>query len=67
MGRRSIMWSMGSALVRCISSMMESSKSVNSVHQECWKPPVHTRLILASNGLQTSKEEGECSMPGKDT
>jgi hypothetical protein len=53
--------------VRCISSMMESSKSVNSVHQECWKPPVHTRLILASNGLQTSKEEGECSMPGKDT
>jgi len=29
--------------------------------------PVHTWLILASNGLKTSKEEGECSMPGKDT
>ena len=29
--------------------------------------PVHTWLLLASHGLQTSKEEGECSMPGKDT
>jgi hypothetical protein len=41
------------------------SQSVNSVHQECWNSPVHTRLIPASNGLKTSKEAGECSMPGK--
>jgi len=38
---------------------------VDSVHQECWKSPVHTWLIPASDGLETSKEEGECSMPGQ--
>ena len=27
--------------------------------------PVHTRLILASNGSKTPKGRGECSMPGK--
>jgi hypothetical protein len=27
--------------------------------------PVHTRLILASNGPKTLKRGGECSMPGK--
>jgi len=49
--------------VRCIRSM-RCSTSVNSVHQECWNPPVHTGLSLPQ-GSQTSKEEGEYSMPGK--
>jgi len=38
---------------------------VDSVSQECWNSPVHNRLIPASDGLETSKEEGECSMSGK--
>lgn len=44
------------------------SESVDSVYQECWNSPSCThRLIPASDGLETSKEEGEWSMPGKGT
>jgi hypothetical protein len=52
-------------IVRCIRNM-RCKTSVNAVHQECWKPPVHTGLSLPQ-GSKTSKEEGECSMPGKGT
>jgi hypothetical protein len=54
----------------------QSSKCAASQHEKRKKEsersssgsltyPVHTRLILASNGPKTLKRGGECSMPGK--
>jgi len=48
--------------VRCDSSMMLECalRAPGVLEISC----TH-RLIPASDGLETSKEEGECSMPGK--
>src|SRR5712691_10167799 len=46
------------ASVRCDSSMISSSLSVNAVHQECWNSPVHTGLSLPAMAWKPRKRRG---------
>ena len=56
--RLSLTYRTRESLVRCVSSMISMSESVNSVHQECWNAPGHTGLSLPVMAWKPRKRRG---------